>query len=374
MQQPEFPVLLGRPSAAGEVHESGKVLSDFISFQADTLAVRTCPEPKSVVSLWHRIQQVLLCNWRPVAAASALVTLTGAVRQRNVMVRAGLLGVTGIIAAAGAAAHRRQRLINKVRVLAPKALDEMAMKSRLTECDFSGVISSIRMEGKMSASDLESLSSPPRDVEDVDGTALNEYQATLCYLRQFLAKPHPAVGRTGPVCPFMPKALQLETVKLSVVRTHATPRCDVRRRVGELLLDFIPRFQAMEPTVGRQRQYKAMIFIFPDVALQDAIDVIDGAQDDTKAEFVSRGLMVGQFHALNNNSGLRNPDFYPLRTPVPCLAIRHMVPGDLAFMTLDSYTVNLQRKLLHSFLDVFGDENLEEVRSAANKLEELEKC
>ena len=35
----------------------------------------------------------------------------------------------------------------------------------------------------------------------------------------------------------------------------------------------------------------------------------------------------------NNNSGLRNPNFYPLRTPYPCLAIRHMVSTDIAFMT-----------------------------------------
>jgi hypothetical protein len=43
--------------------------------------------------------------------------------------------------------------------------------------------------------------------------------------------------------------------------------------------------------------------------------------------------MIGEFHLLNNNSGLRNPDFYPLRTPYPALAIRHIVASDIAFMT-----------------------------------------
>ena len=52
-----------------------------------------------------------------------------------------------------------------------------------------------------------------------------------------------------------------------------------------------------------------------------------------KEEFVSRGLMLGEFHLLNNASGLHNPDFFPLRTVCPALAIRHMVPSDLVFLS-----------------------------------------
>ena len=58
--------------------------------------------------------------------------------------------------------------------------------------------------------------------------------------------------------------------------------------------------------------------------------------------FVERGLMIGEFHSANNATGLRNTSFYPLRTPYPCLAVRHMVPGDFVFMTLDAYEPDLQ--------------------------------
>ena len=43
--------------------------------------------------------------------------------------------------------------------------------------------------------------------------------------------------------------------------------------------------------------------------------------------------MIGEFHSINNSCGLRNESFYPLRTPIPCLAIRHMVGTDIAFMS-----------------------------------------
>ena len=82
--------------------------------------------------------------------------------------------------------------------------------------------------------------------------------------------------------------------------------------------------------------------------------------------------MCGEFHETNNGSGLRNPNFFPLRTPYPCLAIRHMVPGDIAFMTLDDYPVKMRVKLLKGFLDVFGEEDKPQVKEAKEKLTEAE--
>ena len=75
-----------------------------------------------------------------------------------------------------------------------------------------------------------------------------------------------------------------------------------------------------------------------------------------KPFYVRQGLMLGEFHNRNNSPGLRNKNFYPLRTPLPCLAIRHMVPTDIAFLDVDSYELDLRIAFLQSFLKVFGDE------------------
>jgi hypothetical protein len=158
---------------------------------------------------------------------------------------------------------------------------------------------------------------------------------------------------------------------MNVVRTAEFPASELRSMITKMLVDFLPAFEKLEPQQGRQRQYKTVIFIFPDIALADACDIIDGAQMDAKPSFVARGLMVGEFHGANNSSGLRNPNFFPLRTPHPCLAIRHMVPGDFVFMTLENYEVELQRKFLTAFLDVFGEEDRPEVKDAKQKLQAL---
>ena len=54
------------------------------------------------------------------------------------------------------------------------------------------------------------------------GSDANEYQQMACYLRYFLAKPHPHVGRKGPVCPFVPKSLKKNILYLTVVRESPT--------------------------------------------------------------------------------------------------------------------------------------------------------
>ena len=82
--------------------------------------------------------------------------------------------------------------------------------------------------------------------------------------------------------------------------------------------------------------------------------------------------MIGEFHAYNNSCGLRNPDFFPLRTPYPTLALRHMVPTDLAFLDVDKYPVDTRRAFLSSFLQRFGDETeRKEVREAREAFDRL---
>ena len=145
--------------------------------------------------------------------------------------------------------------------------------------------------------------------------------------------------------------------------------------VIDLVRRYASIFDTLEPTKGRARQFKAIVLIFPDIALKDAHEMIDGVQRYVKPDFVSRGLMVGEFHLRNNSSGLRNKNFYPLRTPIPCIAMRHMVPTDLAFLDVTSYEPTLRKKFLKSFLNVFGEDKVAkkkpEVKMAREALEKL---
>ena len=79
--------------------------------------------------------------------------------------------------------------------------------------------------------------------------------------------------------------------------------------------------------------------------------------------------MIGEFHTRNNASGLRNPNFYPLRTPTPALAIRRIVPSDLAFLDMSKYDADTRVQFLKSYLKQFegGCVMADKKMSAADK-------
>eukprot|EP01116_Phalansterium_solitarium_P013032 TRINITY_DN2986_c2_g1_i2.p1 TRINITY_DN2986_c2_g1~~TRINITY_DN2986_c2_g1_i2.p1 ORF type:complete len:364 (+),score=97.65 TRINITY_DN2986_c2_g1_i2:1003-2094(+) len=267
-----------------------------------------------------------------------------------------------------------------------RQVDDMAFKQGYIECDCGPIVDS---EGFKAVSSLRTLATDGgvRSCPDAESTAPAEarvsaptssgrregsvvanlnadasvwtertaavYQKTVCYVREFLAKPNPMVGRSGPTCPFVPMSLRKDLIFMSVIHTD---RGVTREWMTELVGHFKQIFLDLEPKSGRLSIYKAIMLIFPDVPDDDAPEVIDRVQFALKPVFVAKGLMIGEFHKNNNATGLRNPNFYPLRTPYPTLAIRHMVPSDLAFLSTEQYAPQVRVMFLESFLEMFADD------------------
>jgi hypothetical protein len=82
----------------------------------------------------------------------------------------------------------------------------------------------------------------------------------------------------------------------------------------------------------KQRKFLTFLIVLEDIDLTDSRE-LDDLQRSLKDSFVEQGLMIGQFHPKCDQPGLWNDDFRPLRSPIPLLAIRIMVPGDLPFLT-----------------------------------------
>lgn len=197
---------------------------------------------------------------------------------------------------------------------------------------------------------------------------LKEFQLATCYFREFLAKGHPDLGRKGPTCPFVPLALRKNSLYMGTVRTGGTPTPP--RYIRSVVRQFLTRFSTLEPTDDKTSVYKAVLLIFPDVPQHAAAECIDSVQQELKIEFVERGLMLGEFHLQNNASGLHNPSFFPLRTPTPSLAVRKIVPSDLAFLDVEKYTATTRVRFLTSYLKQFdgrtlGSRDKEAVSSAS---------
>lgn len=177
------------------------------------------------------------------------------------------------------------------------------------------------------------------------------------WLINFLAKPHPDLGRSGPVCPFLPRALQLQTIEMAVIRTQNLSDLN---QIEEIVKHHRDVFLELEPCTGELALYKSILLLFPDLSKAD-FPVIDQIQQRLKPFFVKEGLMIGEFHQQNESGGLHNPDFRPLQSPVPMLAIRFMVESDLPFLDRATDQSDLRIQYLEAYLRRLGtlmkDEN-----------------
>jgi hypothetical protein len=173
------------------------------------------------------------------------------------------------------------------------------------------------------------------------------------WINTFLAKPHPDLGRSGPVCPFVPRAIQLDTIWVGVIRTQ-----DQTMPLAQQLYETVQRYRdiflELEPAEGELALYKAILLAFPDVD-HSRFAVIDQVQKQLKPFFVEEGLMLGEFHMQTEAGGLHNPEFRPLRSPVPMLAIRFMVEADLPFLDSEEMPVELRTRYLEAYLKRFGN-------------------
>ena len=182
---------------------------------------------------------------------------------------------------------------------------------------------------------------PPEPIADV----VEPLRKTVAWAEEYLCKPHPELGREGPVCPFVQAAMRKGLFLLAVCRGRDFGQPQVRERI----MRYRDYFLDLPPREGGEAAFKTVLILFPDLTREDVPRLIDATQQELKPVYVEKGLMIGEFHAgPPQKAGLWNPDFRPLRSPVPMLVIRHMVPTDFAFL-------RDEKELVQAYVDRYGD-------------------
>ncbi|MEA5464329.1 DUF6875 domain-containing protein [Leptothoe sp. PORK10 BA2] len=168
---------------------------------------------------------------------------------------------------------------------------------------------------------------------------------TAQWIEDFTAKPNKNLGRSGVVCPFIPRSLKLETIQLVEISALGMSQSELEGVIKDCRETFLQQV----PRQGKLSLYKALIFVFSDIT-HDQCDYIDRIQQRLKPFFVEKRLMLGEFYPGNQSPGLHNPDFRPLQSPVPMLVIRSMTEPDLPFLSRTTDAPAVRVKFLESYL------------------------
>ena len=133
---------------------------------------------------------------------------------------------------------------------------------------------------------MRDLASPKRTGR-LSNEDLQALKTIANWTRDSVAQPHPDLGRRGAVCPFVPAALESDTVWFAVEHiNHLSERqaADLMNQYKNLFLELNPR----EVEESEKACTKTILVIFPDLPEDKLGEYIDGSEDRVEAEKESR--------------------------------------------------------------------------------------
>ena len=152
------------------------------------------------------------------------------------------------------------------------------------------------------------------------------YRSIGRWISSYLMSAHAELGRPGDVCPFTAQAFRLDTIRIGV---SGATGADVGE-IARLMRDCCRGLRAI-PCPESLRHFRTIVVGFPAIKDEDGLQGLRTVQTRLKPYALLRGLMIGRFHPNTNDPGLWNPDFRPLRSPIPLLAVRYLVANDAPF-------------------------------------------
>ena len=182
------------------------------------------------------------------------------------------------------------------------------------------------------------------DLEDVGRTSelaqsdLDALHAVADWISTFVARPHEDLGRAGPVCPFVPGALECKTLWLAAeqIADRGVPH------VVELINGYKSLFLDAETTDGDDADYKVIVVVFTDLSADRAQGVFDAVlQQLAVPSYVEDGIVFGPFYKGHEATAIYNASFRPFQSPVPFLFVRQGVISDWKFFLDNQDWLNL---------------------------------
>lgn len=191
--------------------------------------------------------------------------------------------------------------------------------------------------------------SVPVDDPILDPAAQERIDLAWRWLNDFPVNPHPELGRTGPVCPYMGRALEHHVVRLFPFDAREGDEA-LAARARELRMEFQDRCRRRES----ERSYLVFFLVpygLPEPALKALVERVHA---QLRPEFVAGGMLAGDFWPAHETPGLHSASFRPFASPLPILGMRNMVPGDLAFFAAPDTPPEVRLTYLGYYRDVFG--------------------
>jgi hypothetical protein len=147
------------------------------------------------------------------------------------------------------------------------------------------------------------------------------------WIKSFVIRPHKDLGRDGPVCPFVPEAMQRKTLWLASEPIASRSVADLVQLINGYKTQLL-----QQPFHGEGVNYNSIVVVFTDLSADRAKSLFDDVLKQLVVpSYVEDGLVMGGFYESNEATAIYNRSFRPFTPPVPFLLMRHAVLSDWKF-------------------------------------------
>ena len=148
------------------------------------------------------------------------------------------------------------------------------------------------------------------------------------WTKTFVTQPNKELGRAGPVCPFVPVALEHKALWLAPERSAGRSTSEL----VQLIQGYERQLLAAQPLDGVGGDHKSIVVVFADLAAANAKAFFEGAlQQIGVSSYADHGLVMGPFYEGNDGTAIYNANFRPFTSAVPFLLMRRAVVSDWKF-------------------------------------------
>jgi hypothetical protein len=152
----------------------------------------------------------------------------------------------------------------------------------------------------------------------------------LDWVGGYVSRPHAELGRRGPVCPFVARALASDCISLCAWHMPRDPRLEAMVEAVDLGMQ---RFRELSEA-SHEPALTSLVIVFEQLG-EPFWHLIDDVHRIAKPRAVADGLMLGQFHPACEVPAVHNPEFPVSRAPLPLIVVRHMTTHDILFLEED---------------------------------------
>jgi heptaprenyl diphosphate synthase len=149
------------------------------------------------------------------------------------------------------------------------------------------------------------------------------------WLEEYIAQPHPQLGKDGEICPFARPALHQDQITFLTYPQITHPRGSELRRILER--EGIGRLRHLE-WKNTDTDLTTVLVLFPGLNIAHA-DVIQAAYLQSQDKLNGRGIMLGAFFPGSVQPGHYNAEFHAYQAPFPIYVLRPMGVHDILFIS-----------------------------------------